>query len=226
MQDNFINEIHPFIKFLFIFVLFIMILISKSLYLILFITTLILILIFKFNKSIFEYLNKICTHKFLLITIFLIFIFIFRIFNFFDIIYALYKYLLLIFLLNIFILNTTFEEINLILYYILSPLKYLKINISKLSFDISISLYLIKKFFDSKNKINYLKNTFYKKKCSIYDSLSSKIIYAIDETLKLENSLEMEFYKINKMNINLKSKIIFLVIMILFIISIIKEVIL
>lgn len=225
MQGNLINKIHPFIRFCCFVIISIMLLISKSLYLTLFLTTLIFLLALKSDTFIYEYIKKIYLYKVLLIIIFALVIYLFKIFNIFKIALTLYKILLIFTLINIFILNSSFEDINLLFYYILKPLNRLKINIEKLSFDLTISLYFIKEIFSSKNHINKLKNQFYKKNSLIIDTISSRMIYSINEISKFEHSLKMSYYKINKIRIDLKSKIVFIIFNLLFIISIIREVI-
>lgn len=221
-----LNKIHPFTIFICFISLIIMIIVAKSLYLILFLTSFILYIMLSLDINIKDYLKVLLTYKVELIIFFIIYILLFKIFNFIDIIYLLYKLIIILFLIMIFISSITFVDLNLIIYYLFYPLKKTKINIENMSYDCSMSLYLIKKFFESKNQLLFIRKNLYKKNPNIIDRFSSRVVYSIGEIYKFSDSLKLSFYKITKQKLNLKSKIISLLFVILLIISIIKEVIL
>ena len=226
MQNNFITKISPNVRFT-VFLLIILILIfANSIYLIAFTTTLILIMLILTEKKVNQYVNSFKNLIFPLLNLFVLYIIVFKEYNLFSTILFWYKSVLSVVLIDIFIFNTNFKSLNEGVYSFFSALKLLKVNVERFSFDISMSLYFIKIFVDSKQEILYVQKSNGIIKHNIKNYLFSRVIYSINTLNLFQENLKIDLYKLNYAKADFKSKIIFLTFLIIFIICIFKEVIL
>jgi len=218
MQDNFISKLSPSVRIVVLLLLILCLLLAKSIYLILFIATLTLILIVTTNKKVNLYVN---TAKKLIITLsffLIIYIIIFREYDIFNIGLLACKSIIILNLITIFILNINFRSMHEGLNGIFLPLKILKINVEKFSFDITLSFYFIKFLFESKEKIKYVQ------KITVKNYIFSRLLYAINQLEKMQDNLKIKFYKLNYKKSSFLSKIVMLLFIFLFVICIFKEV--
>lgn len=225
MQNNFITKISPIVRIFVLIILILMLLLAKSLYLILFITTLTLILFVKTDTKVNIYVKFLKRIIILLLIFFIEYIIIFRINSFISIILLLYKLLIITGLIKIYLLNVNFGDLHIGLYRLVYPFKILNVNIEKLSYDIVLLMYFYKFVCDSKAEVKRKQVLFGKKSFNIKNSIMPRIINAIQGLENFENSLKIKFYKLENKKIDFKSKIILCLFIIIFIVSIFKEVI-
>lgn len=225
MQNNFITKISPIVRIFILIILILILLLAKSLYLILFITTLTLILFIKTDTKVNLYV-KFFKRSFILLLIFIIeYIIIFGLNNLVSIILLLYKLLIIVGLVEIYLINTDFKGLHKGLHSLIYPLKKLNVNIEKVSYNMTIMFYFYKFICDSKAKVKGKQILFNKKSFSVKKYILPRIICALEDLENFENSLKINFYKLDNKKIDLKSKIILFIFIVIFIVSVFKEVI-
>jgi len=205
------KDINVSIRILILFLLSICILVAKSVYLIIFMSILFIILFILTGKSVNNYTHLLKNLKFWLLFLFVIYIIIFR--NILGSFIFLYKLILIICIVKQFTLTVKFSMLNNGIKTLLKPLSQSKVNLDKLSYDITISLYFIGYYItidDCYKRYNIIQNLF----------------LAASKINKLENSLQLKYYRPKYEEVSLKSIIIFIMFIVLFVLIIIKEVIL
>lgn len=224
MSNNFVNKISPSVRIYILIFLSLTLFFAQSIYLILFVTTLTFILFIiteeKVNKSVNTLKNIV-----LLLSIFLlVYIIIFEQYDIYLICISIYKLIIVAMLIKILFLNMDFSIMHQGLYGVLKILKKTKINLEEFSLDIVISIYFIKYFLNSITKINQIQFKRGKRIFNIKNLFLPCIIYSINELKQLQYNLQIKFYKLNYQRVNFKSKMIFALVLIIFIVSIFKEV--
>jgi len=226
VQNNFITKISPSVRIMLLVLLISILLMAKSIYLILFITTLTVILFIITGKKVNKYVNAFKKIVSLLLFLLFVYIIIFRQYQIISIIIFTYKLLLMSILIEIFILNTDFRSLHEGLYGILLPLKIVKLNVENVSLYLTLILYFIKLLIDAKDEIKKRQIMRGKKTLNVISFIISSFIYSKSKLNILQDNLKIKFYKLNYKKVNLRSKIIFFLFLLIFIISIFKEVIL
>lgn len=224
MQDNFIKKISPIVRIIILLIHILCLLMAKSIFLILFITTLTLILFLITNEKINIYIKTLKKIGLLLLIYIFTYIIMFRYYNALSIVILLYKSIVIVFLIKIFLLNTNFREMHEGIYGLLLPFK--RFNIEKFSLTIVMSLYYIKCLSDSFDNVKRAQILCGKRKFNIKNYFLPAIICSINKLNKKEENLKIEFYKLNYKNSNMRSKILLVLFIVLFIVCIIKEVVL
>lgn len=218
------NEVTLSFKLLILLLLSATILIAKSLYLILFITVFSLIIIILNEKSVNIYINTLKKHAFLLLFIEIIYIIVCG--NIVGSFLFLYKLVLITILIKNIMININFNKLHSAIYTLLIPVLIFKIDLGKISFDITESIYFIKYFMESKRIINQLQDFKNKRKYNLKHFWVPRLLYSNNKINLLNVNLEAKFYKLNKEKINIKSYIFLTIFIVIFIIALFKEVIL
>lgn len=225
MQDNIIKKISPIVRLIVAIILILCLLMAKSLYLILFITTFIIFLLVDTDKKVKLYVN--ITKKIIIILLFILFIYIIMLgkYQLLEILLLVYKTTIITIILAILSANTTFKELHEALYMFFSIFK--KNNqISQFTLDLALTFYFIKTLIFSSEEIKERQVLNGKSKIGIKNSILPRLIYSIDKLDQFQENLKINFYKINYNKINLKSKIILTIFLIMFVVCIFKEVVL
>lgn len=225
MQNNIIKKISPGTRLICLLILTISLILANSIFLILFITTLTIILIMITGKSVNLYVNIIKKSYILLLFFLIIYILIFKC-NIVNCIFFSYKLIILLLLFSIFNFNMCFGQLHQAIYYSLSFLEIIKINVEKISFDIVIALYFFKKIISNSYNLFNFKKIYGRKKQRIKNSFLSILLKTDNELNEFQNCLKVKNYKLKKESKNLFSKIILISIIILFVFVVFKEVIL
>lgn len=110
------------------------------------------------------------------------------------------------------------------IYGVLKTFKLTKKDLKKFSLDIIISMYFIKYILDSISIIKSIQITRSKKTFNIKNFFLPCIIYSVNRLEELQSNLQIKFYKLNYKKTNFSSKIIFILTLLIFIVSIFKEV--
>lgn len=229
MPNNFISKISPTVKILITLILISMLLMAKSIYLILFITILSLVIFILTEKKVNLYVKVFKKILFILLIILFAYIIIFEQYSFFSITMAIYKYLIATILVIELIFNFEFKSLHEGVYGLLLPLKKIKINIEKLSLDISLSFMFIKYLVSAKERIDEMQTVESQLKIRLKRSLKLKFLgflNAINCLEIFEEGLKIKFYTLNYKKNNWSSKILLAFFIILFIVCFFKEVIL
>ena len=224
MHNNSILFISPNIRIIILFILISILFITESIYLILFLTTLTLILYIITNVKVNSYV-KLTKKLILLLLIFVLaYIIIFEKKDVILIVIFIYKLLLSLVLIEIFAFNINFGDTHRGIYGILLPLNKFNVDIEKISFNIAISLYFIKLILYSDEKIKYTQSMINIRKRNIKNFFIPRFVYSINQLYIYQNNLKIKHYALNYKKSNLKSKILFMIFFIMFIICICKEV--
>jgi len=141
MQNKFIKSINMSTKILILLILIMSVLVSKSLYLISIITILVLIISIISNKCVKFYLDVLKNNFIWLLFFSIMYIIIFR--NIYFYLILVYKLILITLILKVFTSNLNFDEFNFGVYTLLHPLKYTRLNIKKISYNIAIYVFYI-----------------------------------------------------------------------------------
>ncbi len=215
MQNSIYNNVNVSTRLIITLLFILSILVANSIYLIIFLSILCLVFIILTEKSVNKYIDLLKKSKILLLFIFITYIIIFR--NVFGALLFIYKIILIIFINKQLSLTLSFEALNDGINTLIALITKKQNN--KISYDISLTIYLFKIYLNSPNGFN-------KKIFSLKYNILPRMLTAMNELNKLEKTLALKCYttKIEKKNI--KSKIYQIVFMILFIIVVIKEVIL
>lgn len=222
MQNKFIGNISTSVKILIQLMLIVILLIAKSIYLILFITVLVLILLILSNINVKVYIKSLKNSFIWLLFFVLVYIIVFR--NIFVALILTYKLILVILILKSFLVTTNFNKLSDGIYTLIYPLKRTKLNIENLSYKISISLFYIIYYLDSKSKIRSLKKICVNKGLYYKNYLVSRVFIAVDDINNLEFQLKLKFYSPKKEKLNFKSYLLLFLFSLLFITAIFKEV--
>lgn len=226
MSNNFITKISPSVRIAVLILLILSLLLANSIYLILFITTLTLILLIITNKKVNLYVKTLKKSSLLLLIFLVIYIIMFRQYNIVSIVVFSYKLILISILIKIFILNMDFSSIHEGLYGIFCLFKALKIDVEKVSLDVTLSFYFLKFLISSKENIKNRQLIMGRKILNVKNLILPSIVYSINQLEILQNNLKIKFYKINYKKITLTSKIMLVLFLTLFIICVLKEVVL
>lgn len=226
MQNNCFKSINVSTRILIVLLLGLSIFIANSIYLIIFLSILILISLILTNKNVKNYIYFIKKIKFLLLFILVAYIIIFR--NIFGLLIFIYKLILIVLIIKQFTLNINFESLNNGIKTLLRPFHKTKKDLDNLSYNITLMIYFIKFYINTDDKITNM----YKNKKGLNFKLSLKkyilprVFMTVFEITKLENSMKLKYYKPKFESRNIKSFILLLMCIILFIVVIFKEVIL
>lgn len=226
MQNNFITKISPSVRIIVLMLLILSLLFAKSIYLILFITTLILVLVAITDKKVNLYVKALKKVSLLLLIFLILYIIMFRQYDIFLIILLLYKCLLIVVLFKVFLFNIDLKSMHEGLYGVFLPLKKLKMNVEIFSLDVILSIYFISFLIESKYKIKYVQKIRGKRMFNIKNYILPRLLYSINKLDRLQENLKIKLYKLNYKKADLKSKFIFILFFVLFIICIFKEVVL
>lgn len=225
MQANIIKKISPIVRIIVSIILILCLLMAKSLYLILFITTFIIILLVVTDKKVKLYVN--IAKKIIIILLFILFIYIIIMgkYQLLEILLLVHKTILVTLILAILLANTTFKELHEALYMFLSIFK--KNNqISQFTLDLTLTFYFIKTLIFSSEEIKDRQVVNGKNKKSIKHFIIPIFIYSVNKLNEFQEKLKISFYEINYSKVNLKSKIVLTLFLLIFIVCIFKEVIL
>lgn len=225
MQANIIKKISPIVRIIVSIILILCLLMAKSLYLILFITTFITILLVVTDKKVKLYVN--IAKKIIIILLFILFIYIIMLgkYQLLEILLLVYKTTIITIILAILIVNISFEELHETLYMFLSMFK--KNNkVEQITFDLTLACYFIKILIFSSEEIDKRQVINGKNKKNIKNFILPRLIYSIYKLNQIQENFKINFYKINYNKVNLKSKIILTIFLIIFVACIFKEVVL
>ena len=215
MQKRIIKSINPFVRTLSFIIFLFSIVVAKTIPSFIVITLLFIIMIILNNENVKEYVNYLKRSIFLLLLITIVYIIIV---GYCNLLIFIYKLLLLMIIIYIMFRNYDFNELDYSINKLVKPLKIFKINVDKLSFSITLNLFFIKYYFE-KDKTNWNINKLNPK------HFIEKIMYVDENVKKLQLSLKLKFYKINKYSITLKDILILSIFIVVFIATIYKEVI-
>lgn len=224
MSSNVMTKISPTVRILILLILILSLLLAKSLYLILFITTLTFILLLITGEKVNLYVKLFKKMSILLLIFLIIYIIIFEQYNIISNIVLLGKLIIIVLLIKILFLNMNFSTLHEGIYGILKFLEKYKINVENLSLDITLSIYFIYFFMNSKNNIINIQEINGIKKINIKNVIIPSITYCVNQLDILQSNLKIKFYKLNYKKINIYSKIILVLFILLFIACIFKEV--
>lgn len=226
MQNNFIIKISPNVRMIIFTLLILSLLLAESIYLILFITTLTLILLILTDKKVnlcVKILKKIIN---LLLIFLIIYIIILKEYDISIVGILLYKLVIIIFLFEIFIFNTDFNGLHNSLYVFFKPLRLFKVDIENFSFNVTLALYFFCFLSESQLKIKNAQIFRGKRSLNIRNFIFPCILYSINKLNELQDNLKIKFYKLNNKKTDLKSMIMLVASLVLFIICLYKEVVL
>lgn len=224
MSNNIITKISPSIRILILIILILILLLAKSIYLILFITTLALILLLITGKKVNLYVKTLKKMSIILLIFLIIYIIMFEQYSVIYNIVLLVKLIIIVLLVKILFLNMNFSSLHEGVYGILKFLKKYDVNVENLSLDITLSIYFIRFFMNSKDHIMKVQNINGIKKINMKNLIMPSIIYSINQLDKLQNNLKIKFYKLRYKKVNIYSKVILILFVLLFIVCIFKEV--
>ena len=219
MHKEFFDTVTPFSKLIIIFLLIIMLFITNSIYIILFITILTVYLMILINKSVNFYIKIFKNYLLLLLFLLLIYIIFLRS----NIILFTCKLIISTLLFSIYFIYVNFSELNLVIYKLLIPLKYVGVNIQNVSYNITIYLYYINYLFSSNTEIIKKQQLKSNKKYNLKYLFLPALIYADDKTRKLNTNLKLNYYKLIYKKENKTSLFILLFFIILFILTLIRR---
>lgn len=226
MQNNFITKVSPSVRLIALLILILTLLLAKSIYLILFITILTLILFVITDEKVNFYVKALKKLSLLLLIFLVAYIIMLKQQNIISIVLFSYKLLVIMVLILILFLNTDFKSMHEGFYGVLLPLKKINLDVEKISLDMTLSIWFIKFLMESKDEIKYSQILKSKKVINIKNLILPCIIYSINKLDILQNNLKIEFYKLKYKRINLRSKILLGMFLMLFVVCLFKEVIL
>lgn len=221
-KSDLIRKISPLVKLLILIILIICLLVANSIYLILLLTTFTTILIIISSEKVNVYVKFIKMNIFLLLILLIIYIIIYRECSYFDIIDFIYKEILISTMIKLFSIYTNFDELHEALYGLIRPLKV--IDTKRASFNIALSIYLIKFFLESSYKIKKIQTISCNQRNNLYKEFLSRIIYSTQKLDEFELRLKLNFYTLKYKKVDLKSKIILLTFVLFLIVCLFKEV--
>ena len=224
MRNKFLDNVLTSVKIIVLFLLIVTICVAKSIYLILSVIVLEIIIMLILSKSVKEYILFIKKNIFWLLIFLVTYILFFR--DILGLITLTYKMILIIILVKLFINMISFESLNSAIYTFITPLKLFKIDVEDCSLNISLSIYFIICFYQSSDYIAKIKRISNKNKSFIKYSLISRILFAQDSVDNKKINLNLKFYSVRKENLNIKSLLLLLIFIAIFIMTIYKEVIL
>ncbi len=222
MQNNIINKISPTVRIIISLILIFTLVVSKSIFLNLFLSILILIIIILSNIKIKDYLINFKIFIPWIIYSILLYIIIYR--NVPMTFMFSYKILLIVLLIETFIISVNYDDLNTGIYTIIYPLHVLGFNINNISESVSLYTYYIKYFNESSNIIKKSYELDNKVKYSVKDYIIPRLIISNKNIIDLKTSLRVNFYESKKDKLDIKSIVILILFVILFILVIFKEV--
>lgn len=224
MQNNFIEKINVSVRIVLLFILVISIFMAKSIFLILFITILTLIILILSNQSVKLCIETLKNNLVRLLFFSLMYIIIFR--NIYSSMIFVYKFILIILILKCFVVHINFNKLSNGIYSFLTFFCKKKIQIEKISYTISIYIFLIIYFLDSKSKIKVLQFNSGKIRYSIKNNWLPRLFMVMKDINILENNLKLKYFKITKEKNNFSSYVTLFLFIIFFIFVVFKEVVL
>ena len=171
------------------------------------------------NKSVNFYIKILKNYLLLLLFLLLIYIIFLRS----NIILFTCKLIISTLLFSIYFIYVNFSELNLVIYKLLIPLKYVGVNIQNVSYNITIYLYYINYLFSSNTEIIKKQQLKSNKKYNLKYLFLPALIYADDKTRKLNTNLKLNYYKLIYKKENKTSLFILLFFIILFILTLIRR---
>lgn len=226
MQNNFITKLSPSAKLIICFLLILTTLLAKSIYLILFIITLTIILLIISNKRVNVYVNSLKKVILLLIIFLVAYIIILKQYNIESIFLFAYKLINIFIFVKILFLNINFMSLHEGLYGIFLPLKKFKLDIEKITLEITLAAWFIKFLLESKKEIKQMQKIKSKRIINIKHYVLPILICSSNKLETFQNSLKIQFYKLKYTKMNFKSKMLLTIFSLIFILCLIKEVIL
>ena len=225
-ENSAIRNISPSIKLIILGLLTLCLIVAKSIYLILLIGNFTLLLCILTKQKVNIYV-KFIKNIFLLLFIFIIaYIIILKEYEVLKILIVFYKIINIVLLIKVFILNVNFNELNQAIYSLFFLLRKANIDLKKIAFDITLSLYFINYFISSKEYIKQLKSINFTKEKKIKFLIAPRIIYSLNMLNKLQLKLKLNHYKLGYERCNLKSVVLLILFVIFFVVCLFKEVIL
>jgi len=109
---------------------------------------------------------------------------------------------------------------------ILKPIKIPNINIEKLSFDFTSSIFFIKYLISSEKEIKIIQTINGKRKLNFKNKFFPMLMFSVNKLESLQNKIKIKLYQLNNKKMNIRSKIVLVLTIIFFVVSIIKEVVL
>ena len=224
MQKNkMLGRIHPYVRLLSLILLVLSLFIAKSIYLILLITTFMMIVYTFFGKSVLYYVKFFKTRFIFLLILIIFYILIIDKYVVIDLILFSYKLILTSFIIYNYELSVDFDELHESIYGIIHFIK--RKNACKFSYNIAMSLYIVKKWFDSKEILRNTKKFTGEDYSGFSCLLSSRAIMVIRMAKNKQLNLSLNYYRLKYKKIDLKSKICLVMFIIFFVICLFKEVI-
>jgi len=227
MQQKWINNISVTSKLVSIFILIVVLLMAKSLMLLGVVTILVAISVFVSNKNVKLYVEVLKNALFLLLFFSVIYIMFFR--DIIGLFTCLYKLVLIIVLLKSFKLRVSFVGLSNALYTLFYPLKKFKkyfYNLDKMIYIFVSYLYFCDYFFESGIYIKNVQLFRGKKTNDLKYKFLPSLFYSSNKVLQLEENLNLNFYELKKEKQDMKSMCVVICFIILFVITLFKEVIL
>ena len=225
MSNNFVNKISPSVRIYSLIFLSSTLLLARSIYLILFITTLTFILFIVTEEKVKKSVNTLKKIVILLLIFLSIYIIIFRKYDILSLFAYSYKLIIIAMLTKVLFLNMDFCSMHQGVYGIVKIFKKSKKDLEKLSLDIIISLYFIKYILESMTKVKQIQVSRGKKIFNIKNLFLPSVLYSINRLEQLQTNLEIKFYKLNYKKVDFKSRIIFILMLLIFVVAVFKEVI-
>lgn len=221
-KNTIFGKIHPTASLISIILIVLCLFIAHSIYLILTISSLVLIVFMFFNIKTIDFV-KFLKNRIILLLIFLItYIIIIGEYNYLNILLFFIKLVVTFLIIYIFEFGLDFHLLNEAIYGFLLPIK--KTNINQISYDISMSLFIIKLWFDSKEIIKNNQTFLQQRTIGLDKFFSLRTIVLVKEIKKLQLRQKLNKYTLKYNKIDLKSKICILTFILFFIVCIFREV--
>lgn len=222
MQNSALKKLSPAAKLISLLSIIISILIAKSIYLMLLLTTFLIFICILTSEKVNIYVKFIKKILFLLLFITFIYILVLSRGNILSILVFIIKELLICIYIKVFELNINFFELHEAFYKLLLPFK--KIDIATYSYDIAMSLYLINKWFESKEVIKERQIFYGKINYNFKNKFLPRIVYTFNQINILNLKLKISNYKVHSEKSSFKSKITIVLFILFLILCIYKEV--
>lgn len=211
---------NPLVKMISLLCMILMIVFSKSPLFIIVITLMTFIGVLINSKSLKYYVHNIVNICPMIVFIVLLVLFTVKDVNY---IMFIYKTILLSMLIVSFMILSSFDGLNSSLYILLKPLSIIGLDVEKISFNISISIYYLLFFINSKDNVRMIN-----KKNNIHSInpkyFISRLLMTNERIANFKLSLKLKFYRVKRCTFS-KADIVFIVVFVLFtIFAFIKEV--
>lgn len=224
MQDEKKNSINTSVKLIIILLLFVSIIISKSFYLLVCFFIYFIFLLILTDKSVKPYINLIKNLKFVLLFVFLIYIIIID--NIGNSIILVYKIILILLYIRLFTINIYINDMLDGIVSLFKPIDKL-INTNILAYRIFIFFTFLEYYIDSYEEIfkNYDTTQKIIYAFSIKYNVLPRLALTVFKINNLESNIKLKFIKPKYEILNKKSKIVLIIVALLFLLVLLKEVI-